>query len=137
MAKIAARIIGSIFILIGILGFIPENPIISTIGFFHANIGHNILHIILGIILIIATKTTRSALLWLRIVGGAYLMIALLGFILIANTTSESILGIIDINQADNWLHTALGVLLLLLSFIGYTKFRGNNSKSDRGERTF
>ena len=46
-----AKIFGAIFIIVGILGFIP-NPLVSYRGVFEVNTLHNIVHLITGGILL-------------------------------------------------------------------------------------
>ena len=46
-----AKILGAIFIIVGILGFIP-NPLVSYRGLFEVNTFHNIVHIVTGGILL-------------------------------------------------------------------------------------
>jgi hypothetical protein len=52
MAKTLALVFGIVFIVVGILGFIP-NPIVGHDALFHTNSVHNLVHLIIGIVLLI------------------------------------------------------------------------------------
>jgi hypothetical protein len=114
MAKKSALVFGIIFIIVGILGFI-SNPIIGVDGYFHADTVHNIVHLLIGIILaLVASKASDKSGATLKIVGVVYLLVAVLGFV-----SGTSVLGIFEVNTADNWLHVVLGVVILALGFAG------------------
>ena len=112
MAKTWAMVFGWIFVVVGILGFI-SNPIVGMNGAFHTDMMHNIIHIIFGAILLWAAYSAPAkaagAMKWLGII---YLILAILGFVLVGNMTG-SLLGIAEINGADNWLHLVLGIILV------------------------
>src|SRR3954462_1376047 len=112
MAKTLAKVFGVIFLLVGILGFFG-NGIVGMSGFFHANMAHNIVHLALGLILVLC-QTEAKARLWLTIVGVIYLLVGILGFAMGATGQITSLLGFIEVNSADNWLHIVLGVVILL-----------------------
>lgn len=109
MAKTFALIFGVIFVLVGILGFIP-NPLVGMNGIFDTNTAHDVVHLLLGIVLLVVAfwAPTQSAL-WLKILGVVYLLVALLGFF-----SGSPLLGFIEANSADNWLHVVLAVVLFL-----------------------
>ncbi len=106
MAKKAAMVFGVIFVLIGLLGFV-NNPVL---GIFAVNMLHNIVHILLGAILLMASKGdgASKALKWVAII---YLIVALIGFFV-----SGPVLGLIEVNSADNWLHLVLAIILFGVS---------------------
>lgn len=107
MAKTLGMVFGVIFVIVGVLGFIP-NPIVGTSGLFMTDMLHNILHIIFGAVLIwAARKDMMTASKWMKIVAVIYAILAILGFI-----GGGSILGITMVNSADNWLHVVLAVVL-------------------------
>lgn len=111
MAKKVALVFGAVFILVGILGFIP-NPIVGMGAIFDTNHLHDAVHLLFGIILLaIALKVPAKSAKWLKIVGVIYLLIALLGFVLVPS--GGLLLGFVETNHADHWLHIVLGVILL------------------------
>jgi len=114
MAKTLAKIFGAVFILVGLLGFI-SNGIVGAAGIFQTNMAHDIAHILIGLILVLASKDSMRAALWLKIFGVVYLLLAVLGFMALkGGVESGSMLGFITVNGADNWLHIVLGVVLLI-----------------------
>jgi hypothetical protein len=113
MAKRLAIIFGATLVLVGLLGFVP-NPIIGRDGLFMTNPAHDLVHMLLGIILIITgTRTESASITTLLSIGGVYALLALLGFAQIGNEGHGTLLGMAHINGADNWLHVALAVLLI------------------------
>lgn len=109
-ADLIAQIFGSVFVISGVLAWTP-NPLVSSVGFFVSNAPHTIIHLGVGLLLVAAPFykiSTRS----IRIAGFVYAALALLGFAL-----PWPILGLIEMNAAEQWLHVILAALLL---FIGY-----------------
>lgn len=107
MAKTLAVAFGVVFVLVGLLGFV-SNPLVGAGALFATDALHNLVHIVLGaILLIVAYSATAQSALWLKIIGVVYFVVALLGFFV-----SGPVLGIITVNSADNWLHLVLAVAL-------------------------
>ncbi len=111
MAKNWAMVLGWVLVIFGILGFI-SNPLVGAAGYFHADSMHNIINIILGAILLWAAygmpQKAGKAVKW---VGIVLLILAILGFVLVSGT--GSLLGIAEVNGADNWLHLILGLIFV------------------------
>jgi hypothetical protein len=104
-------VFGWVLVVLGVLGFIG-NPIVGNGAFFHADMMHNIIHIIIGGILLWAAYSmpakAGAAMKWIGII---FLILAILGFVLVSGT--GSLLGLAEVNGADNWLHLVLGAVLL------------------------
>jgi len=104
---LVARVFGAIFVLVGLLGFVP-NPIVSPDGLFAVNTMHNLVHLLTGAAFLAgaqfgyARKTTIG-------IGIYYVAVTLIGFL----TKSDMMLGLIHINVADRWLHAGLAVAIL------------------------
>jgi hypothetical protein len=114
-ARSAAVVFGILFLIVGVLGFIP-NPIISPIGYFQVNNYHNLFHIGAGIILLIGAYASAGSFgpgMALRFVGAVYAILAVMGFFMPGN----AVIGAFAMNMADHWLHTLLAVILLLAGF--------------------
>ncbi len=103
-----SKILGVIFILVGLLGLV-SNPIVGSGAIFHTNLMHNLVHLLIGAILLWASTSAHKAGKWMKILGAVYLLVAILGFI----SSSGMVLGIVEVNTADNWLHVVLGLVLL------------------------
>ncbi len=116
MSKKLAIIFGIVFVIVGVLGFVP-NPIVGhdeTMVIFLTDSLHDIVHILIGVILIVAgTKSSRAASKSLMVFGIVYLVLAVVGFM------GHPLLGLVTANRADDWLHVVLGVVLLAVSMIG------------------
>lgn len=112
MAKKLTLLFGVIFLLVGLLGFIP-NPIVGRQGVFETNAGHDVVHLIVGAVLLVAWRQgERYATLSLYTFAGLYLLIAILGFATVGAQGSGLLLGFLHVNGADNWLHLALALAL-------------------------
>ena len=117
MAKTLAMVFGVVFVLVGILGFIP-NPLVGMEGLFETDAIHNIVHLLFGVILIVASRAdVAKAALWLLILGVVYLALALVGFLMIPE--EGELLGLVHMNHADHWLHVVLGVVLIAAGVLG------------------
>ena len=117
MTKTLAKIFGVVFVLVGLLGFVM-NPIVGQVGFFHANVAHDLVHLLLGIVLLVCSKNGQQAATWLKIVGVVYLVVALLGFLMpMDGMGMTNLLGFVSINGADNYLHLVLGIVIFLCGF--------------------
>ena len=108
--RMAGMILGTVFILVGILGFIP-NPLISPTGLFVVNTLHNIVHLVSGAVILAGVYSFGSAL-GLKIIGIVYAIVAILGLVM----GGDMLFGI-AMNMADHWLHVVLAVVILLAGF--------------------
>lgn len=112
MAKTLAIVFGVIFVLVGLLGFVP-NPIVGMGAIFETDTLHNLVHLIVGIILlVVAYQAAAQSALWLKIIGVVYLLLAVIGWFM-----GAPLLGIVTANAADHWLHLVLGVVLVAAGF--------------------
>ena len=121
-AKSAALLIGVVFIAVGILGFV-DNPIIgeSENAIFHADTLHSSVHIGSGVLFVlVAMAAPGAASGFLILFGLVYLLIGVLGLINMGTNMDArgDVLGILHVNGADNFLHVALGVVILLLGVV-------------------
>jgi hypothetical protein len=114
--KTVALIVGIVFVLVGVLGFIPALvPGGALLGIFAVNVLHSIVHLLVGILGVAAAYTGWPRL-YNRIIGIVYLVLAVLGFIpvLIIN---GALLSLVSINLADNLLHLVVGAALTYVGF--------------------
>jgi hypothetical protein len=118
MIKSAAVLFGIVFILIGILGFVPgvtNNEML--LGIFHVNAAHNVVHLLSGAVALFAGMTSVGASrMYFRIFGVVYGLVAILGLMNMGQHTM--LLGLISNNDADTFLHIAIAAVSLLLGFI-------------------
>lgn len=115
MVKKLTMILGWVFVIVGVLGFVPgitNNEML--LGIFRVNALHNIIHLLSGAAAIYAASVGyKSARMYAQIFGIVYALVAILGFVYGDN----SILGIVSSNMADTWLHVVLAVVILYLGF--------------------
>jgi Domain of unknown function (DUF4383) len=117
-----AALVGLVFLLVGILGFIPgvtthysdlafagHDSSAKLLGVFQTSVLHNIVHIAFGVGILMA-KTPEGARTYLIGGGVAYLAVWLIGVI--------GGLEWLPVNAADNWLHIVLGVGMIALGFV-------------------
>lgn len=109
MVKSITWILGIVLLLVGILGFV-NNPIL---GIFQVDTIHNAIHILSGIVALIAVSSSESyARLYLIVFGIVYALVTILGFM-----SGTDVLGLFVVNQADNYLHAAIAVVCLGVGF--------------------
>ena len=111
-AKTAALVLGFVFIIVGVLGYVP-NPIVGPSGIFVTNQVHNLIHIASGIVLLIGAYSSLGSSLALKIIGVVYGLVAILGFLM----QGDMMLGMVAMNAADRWLHVALAIVILYAGF--------------------
>jgi hypothetical protein len=116
MIKSAAVLFGIVFILIGILGFVPgitDNQML--LGIFHVNAAHNVVHLLSGAAALFAGMTSPGAArIYFRVFGVIYGLVAVMGFMM----GDAMLLGMISNNTADTWLHVGIAAVSLLLGFM-------------------
>jgi Domain of unknown function (DUF4383) len=116
MIKTAAILFGIVFLLVGILGFVPAATPANgmLLGIFHVNAAHNFVHLASGVVFLLCGMAgVGASRTFFRIFGIIYALVALLGFYYGDN----AIFGLIANNTADIWLHVVLAVVMLFLGF--------------------
>jgi hypothetical protein len=114
MLKRLAMVFGGTFVLVGLLGFIP-NPLVGPDGFFMTNTAHNLAHLLSGALLLFAgSQSERAAWLTLVTFGSVYVLLAVLGYATVGAEGHTNLLGFLHVNGSDNWLHLLLGVVLIV-----------------------
>jgi hypothetical protein len=111
MAKTLLWVFGVVFLLVGVLGFVP-NPIAGPTGIFETNTVHDVVHLAFGVVFIlVAVMAADSASMTLIVGGAVYLLVAVLGFVMVPQ--GGELLGLVHTNTADHWLHVLLAVVLI------------------------
>lgn len=109
--KTTTTFLGFVLLLLGLWGF-AQDPIM---GVFEVDTPHNLIHALLGIWGIVAGMTNRaSAINFLRTGGIISLALAVLGVIA---QNGNKILGLVENNSADNWLHLLIGGLMIYFAY--------------------
>jgi arginine exporter protein ArgO len=123
----ATRVVGAVFVLVGILGFIPgitthwgdmtfagHNSDAELLGVFQVSILHNIVHLLFGVVGLAAARDAVNARRYLIVGGVIYLVLWIYGLLI----SQDSSANFVPVNTADNWLHFVLGVGMVLLGFV-------------------
>ena len=118
-----AALVGIVFLVVGVLGFIPgitthyhdlsfagHDSGAKLLGVFQVSVLHNIVHLLFGVVGLALAKTAAGARNFLIGGGVVYLALWVLGIIGAGDW--------IPVNTADNWLHFALGIGMLALGFV-------------------
>jgi preprotein translocase subunit Sss1 len=108
-ARTVAVVFGAIYLLIGIVGFVLDNPLF---GFFEVNWLLNIVHILVGASLLYGSMSYSTAIQATRGVGAVLVILGVLGFI------APDGFGLVPLGGNDIWLHLATGAILLATGFM-------------------
>ena len=114
--RIVATVFGAVYVLVGLLGFAVTGGVgfIATqggllLGVFEVNPLHNVAHLLIGAALLIAAFASVAASKVVNAtIGGAYLLLGIVGFFL-AGTAAN----ILALNTPDHFLHLASAIVLL------------------------
>lgn len=114
--RLLATVFGAVYLLVGLLGFTATSGVgfISThggylLGLFEVNILHNVAHLIIGAVLLLAGLSSIPASRGVNsTIGAVYLLLGIVGLFIV-----NSSLNILAINTADNVLHFASAIVLL------------------------
>ena len=116
MLKTAAIIFGLFFLVAGIGGFVPAlAPGGMLFGLFMVGPVHNFVHIASGIAaLLCAFAGGGAARKYFQIFGVIYLLVAVIGFFY----GNSPIMGVMEHNNHDIWLHILIAAAALYLGFM-------------------
>lgn len=125
--RIAALVVGALFLVVGIAGFIPgltthtdmltwagHHSGSMLLGVFAVSVLHNVVHLVFGIAGLVASRTDTAARGFLVIAGVIYLVLTLYGLVIDHASTAN----FVPLNTADNWLHLALGLAMVGLGVL-------------------
>ncbi|MCW4386289.1 DUF4383 domain-containing protein [Salinibacterium sp. SYSU T00001] len=120
-------IVGIVFLLVGILGFIPgittnfdtiqfagHESEAMLLGIFQVSILHNIVHLLFGVLGIALARSISGSKAYLVWGGVIYLVLWLYGLFFSGDTAAN----FVPLNNADNWLHLFLGIGMIALGLL-------------------
>lgn len=118
-----ALVFGIIFLLIGIAGLFVTGTSMNAdmetaprlFGLFPVNLPHNLVHLAFGVWGVAAYRSFTASRSYAQIGGVAYLLLAVLGFVV------PEFFGIMPIGGNDIWLHVLLGAVLAGVGFSART----------------
>ena len=110
MAKTVCKILGVVFLLVGVLGFAKPDLLGA-----HLMPVHNIVHCVSGIIALYFgfAGTLSGAKAFCLVFGVVYLALGILGLAMGTGTDRMLMLGPLHLGQADHGIHILLGVIFL------------------------
>jgi hypothetical protein len=124
----AALFVGAVFLLVGVLGFVPGiTEAFDRLGFagppsgallfgvFAVSVLHNVIHLLFGALGLIAARAAGTSRAYLVVGGGFYVLLWVIGSAIGEHTAGN----FLPVNTADNWLHLGLGLGMALLGVGG------------------
>ena len=118
MVQKASLGFGIVFVIIGLGGFLPflvtkdSMGMDLLLGLFMVGVIHNIIHLASGVAALAASSSASYARLYFKIFGVVYALVTVIGFI-----QGNTVLGLIPVNLADNFLHLLIAAASLYLGF--------------------
>lgn len=125
--QLGALVVGVVFVLVGIAGFIPglttqyddmelagHQSGALLLGIFMVSVLHNVVHLLFGVAGLAAARAPSVSRLYLIIGGVIYLVLWLYGLVVDENSSAN----FVPLNTADNWLHLGLGVGMIALGVL-------------------
>src|ERR671916_1397116 len=123
----AALAVGIVFLLVGVLGFIPgittnygqlefasADSDALLLGLFQVSILHNIVHLLFGVLGLAMARSVSGARTYLVFGGAIYLVLFLYGLLV----GQDSAANFIPVNTADDILHLLLGIGMIVLGVV-------------------
>lgn len=111
MVKTVTWLLGIVLVAIGALGFVND----PVLGIFEVDTVHNLVHLLSGVVGLVAAASGASyARLYLIVFGIIYGAVTVIGF-----TMGGDILSLFTVNQADNYLHAGIALVSLAVGFGG------------------
>ncbi|MBF6129433.1 DUF4383 domain-containing protein [Nocardia brasiliensis] len=127
LVQLGSLVVGAVFLLVGVLGFIPgvttgfdtltfagHHTDAKLLGLFQVSVLHNIVHLLFGVAGLAAARTAAASRGFL--IGGGVIYLVLWLYGLIIDETSSA--NFVPVNNADNWLHFGLGVGMVALGLL-------------------
>ncbi|GGP77591.1 DUF4383 domain-containing protein [Saccharothrix coeruleofusca] len=126
--QVFALVVGVVFLVVGVLGFIPgittdfdqlrfagPGSQARIFGLFEVSVLHNLVHLLFGALGLLAARRGGGARGYLVVGGFAYLLLWVYGSVI----HEDSGTNFIPLNPADNLLHLFLGAGMVLLGVLG------------------
>lgn len=123
----AACGLGVLFLLLGVLGFLPgitddfadlrlagHQSGAMLLGVFQVSVLHNAVHLLFGVAGLALSRSVPTARAFLAGGGAVYLVLWLYGLAV----DQRSAANVLPVNRADDWLHLLLGAVMILLGLL-------------------
>ena len=125
--QLAATAVGAVFLLVGVLGFVPgittgtgtlafagHGSHAMLLGLFQVSVLHNIVHLLFGVAGLALARSASSAKGYLVWGGAVYLVLFVYGLVFMGDMPGN----FVPVNAADNGLHLLLGIGMLALGTV-------------------
>jgi hypothetical protein len=125
--QLAAMVVGVVFLLVGILGFVPgvtanydrmaftgHDSGALLLGVFAVSVLHNLVHLAFGVAGVAMARTASGARSYLIGGGIIYAVLWIYGLLIDHNSSAN----FVPVNTADNWLHLVLAVGMIGLGVL-------------------
>ena len=135
----AAAAVGAVFLLVGILGFVPgitsnydtmefagHKSHAQLLGIFQVSVLHNVVHLLFGVAGLALARRVETARAFLIGGGAIYLVLWVYGLVVDMRSNAN----FVPLDDADNWLHLLLGLGMIGLGFA--LSPRGRTSSTTR-----
>jgi len=109
MVKTVLYVLGAVMVLVGLIGFVND----PVLGIFEVDFLHNIIHLITGAVLIMAASMGSKGSMAVKIIAITYALVAVIGLAI----PGDMLLGLFEVNFADDILHIVFAILLIWLVF--------------------
>lgn len=125
--QVVALLAGAAFLLVGILGFVPgittgfsdlsfagRHSTAHLLGIFQVSVLHNLVHLLFGVVGLVAARTAVASRGFLIGAGAVYLVLTVYGFLI----GHDSPANFVPVDAADNVLHLGLGLGMLVAGWM-------------------
>lgn len=120
LAQKFATAFGGVYVLIAVLGFIPflggtfsQEPD-QLLGIFGITAAHNVVHLLIGVAFLAASRTDANARMAAIVIGATYVLVGIIGLF-----DLDIVNDLLNINGADNVLHFLSGFAALGVGLAG------------------
>jgi len=127
LVSTVAMVVAIVFLLVGVLGFIPgitsdystmsfagHDSQAKLLGIFQVSVLHNIVHLLFGIAGLAMARTVGGARAYLVGGGAIYLVLWLYGLVIDHGSAAN----FVPVNTGDDWLHLLLGIGMIALGLL-------------------
>lgn len=127
LVQTVATVVAAMFLLVGILGFVPgittqygdmglagHGSMAELLGVFRVSVLHNLIHLAFGVVGLAMARSALAARAYLLVGGTGYLVVWVYGLVVDQGSSAN----FVPLNTPDNWLHFVLGVGMVSLGTV-------------------
>ncbi|MDO9496936.1 MAG: DUF4383 domain-containing protein [Nocardioides sp.] len=128
LARNLAMVTGGVFLLVGVLGFVPgittnydsmefagHESGAKLLGIFQVSVLHNLVHLLFGLAGLAMARKATTAINYL--IGGGVIYFVLFLYGLFVGHDDDA--NFVPLNDADNWLHLILSLAMVAMGIAG------------------